>query len=177
MKQRLKQGPATERLILSRFLHERRVGSDVLVELRGELLQLLRRWFAGCGGGATLLDGQCNAIAVVPLGFGMGGESSPRHPCLLRRADRNWPAASGWHAHGHPWADLPWLRRFSIHKDRILITTTPYSSVGWLKELLWDPWNESKGTHELIDVIRFDSTENPAFPREEFERARATLPR
>jgi len=69
------------------------------------------------------------------------------------------------------------VRRLSIHQGRILITTTPYSSVGWLKELLWDPWNESKGTHPLFDVIRFDSTENPAFPREEFERARAALPR
>ena len=25
-------------------------------------------------------------------------------------------------------------------------------------------------------MIRFDSTDNPAFPREEWERARATLP-
>jgi hypothetical protein len=69
------------------------------------------------------------------------------------------------------------MRRLSIHQGRVLITTTPYSSTGWLKQTLWDPWNESKGTHALIDVVRFDSTENPAFPREEFERAQETLPR
>jgi hypothetical protein len=67
------------------------------------------------------------------------------------------------------------LRRLSIHQGRVLLTTTPYD-LGWLKQLLWDPWNDSKGKHPLIDVVRFDSTENPAFPRAEFERARAAMP-
>lgn len=67
-------------------------------------------------------------------------------------------------------------RRLAMHKGRVLITTTPYD-LGWLKQKLWDPWIESKGNHPLIDVIRFDSTENPAFPLEEFERARHDLPR
>ena len=67
------------------------------------------------------------------------------------------------------------LRRLSIHEGRALITTTPYD-LGWLKQLLWDPWTEAKHNHPLIDVVRFDSTANPAFPKREFERARRELP-
>jgi hypothetical protein len=66
-------------------------------------------------------------------------------------------------------------RRLSIHQGRALLTTTPYD-LGWLKQRLWDPWKAAGRRHRLIDVIRFESTENPAFPREEFERARASLP-
>lgn len=68
------------------------------------------------------------------------------------------------------------LRRLSIHQGRALITTTPYD-LGWLKQKLWDPWIAAGKDHPEIDVIRFDSTENPAFPREEFLRAKADLPR
>lgn len=67
-------------------------------------------------------------------------------------------------------------RRLSINEGRALITTTPYD-LGWLKQKLFDPWQAANGKHPLIDVIRFDSTENPAFPRAEFERARDSLPR
>ena len=64
------------------------------------------------------------------------------------------------------------LRRLSIFRGRALITTTPYD-LGWLKQKLWDRWK--KGNPD-IDVIHFDSTQNPAFPPEEFERARRDLP-
>lgn len=67
-------------------------------------------------------------------------------------------------------------RRLAIYEGRALLTTTPYD-LGWLKQKIWDPWQEAKGAHPLIDVIRFDSTENPAFPRAEFERAQRDLPR
>ena len=67
-------------------------------------------------------------------------------------------------------------RRLSIHEGRALLTTTPYD-LGWLKQMLWDPWKAAGQNHPFIDVIRFDSIENPAFPRKEFERARETLPR
>lgn len=63
-------------------------------------------------------------------------------------------------------------RRLSIHEGRALITTTPYD-LGWLKQQLWDRW---KAGEKTVDVIRFDSTENPAFPPAEFERARGSLP-
>ena len=65
------------------------------------------------------------------------------------------------------------LRRLSLSMGRILFTTTPYD-LGWLKQQLWDKW---KSSDPDIDVIRFDSTENPAFPQAEFERARRDLPR
>lgn len=66
-------------------------------------------------------------------------------------------------------------RRLSVNQGRALITTTPYD-LGWLKVKIWDQWQAAKGKHPDIDVIRFDSTQNPAFPKAEFERARANLP-
>ncbi len=65
------------------------------------------------------------------------------------------------------------LRRLSLHLGRILITTTIYN-LGWLKSKIWDRW---RAQDPDIDVIRFESIQNPAFPREEFERARRDLPR
>ncbi len=67
-------------------------------------------------------------------------------------------------------------RRLSIHQGRALITTTPYD-LGWLKQKLFDPWQKSGRRHPDIDVVRFDSTRNPSFPKEEFERAERELPR
>lgn len=67
-------------------------------------------------------------------------------------------------------------RRLSIDQGRVLLTTTPYN-LGWLKQLIQDPWDEAKGNHPEIDLIRFDSTLNPAFPREEYKRAQRDLPR
>ncbi len=66
-------------------------------------------------------------------------------------------------------------RRLSIHEGRVLLTTTPYD-LGWLKQRLWDPWIAAKRNHPEIEVVRFDSIENPAFPKSEFERARRELP-
>lgn len=67
-------------------------------------------------------------------------------------------------------------RRLAIHEGRALITTTPYD-LGWVKQKLWNLWQESGGRHPEIEVIRFASTENPRFPVAEFERARRVLPR
>lgn len=64
------------------------------------------------------------------------------------------------------------LRRLSLHLGRVLITTTIYT-LGWLKKKFWD----RRAVDPDIDIIRFKSTENPAFPREEYERARRDLPR
>lgn len=72
------------------------------------------------------------------------------------------------------------LRRLSLSQGRVLLTTTPYD-LGWLKQQLYDRWKrigtetEQPGDAD-IEVIRFDSTENPLFPRAEFERARRDLP-
>lgn len=64
-------------------------------------------------------------------------------------------------------------RRTARWQGRILITTTPYAVRGWLAELI----ASAQRGDPYVDVIRFDSTENPAFPREEFEEARRKLPR
>jgi hypothetical protein len=70
------------------------------------------------------------------------------------------------------------LRRLSLAMGRVLLTTTPYN-LGWLKQRLFDPWQKARregSEHPEIDVVRFDSTENPNFPQAEFERARRELP-
>ena len=64
-------------------------------------------------------------------------------------------------------------RRLSLARGRVLVTTTPYS-LGWLKQQFYDKW---KAGDPSIDVIRFESIENPVFPIEEFEEQRALLPR
>jgi hypothetical protein len=67
-------------------------------------------------------------------------------------------------------------RRIAVHQARVLITTTPFN-LGWLKEKIHDPAKRAGGDHPEIDLFRFDSTENPAFPPEEYERARRDMPR
>ena len=64
------------------------------------------------------------------------------------------------------------MRRLSLSLGRVLLGTTLYT-LGWLKTQIYDRWRAGDPT---IDVIQFDSTTNPAFPREEMERARATMP-
>jgi hypothetical protein len=65
------------------------------------------------------------------------------------------------------------LRRLSIHQGRVLITTTPYN-LGWLKLKIWDRFQAGDPD---IDVIRFRSIDNPAFPMAEYLRAKRDLPR
>jgi hypothetical protein len=64
-------------------------------------------------------------------------------------------------------------RRAAIYKARILMTTTLYC-LGWLKMDIYDPWLNH--TDPDIDVIQFDSIENPAFPRDEYSRLKGTMP-
>lgn len=66
-------------------------------------------------------------------------------------------------------------RRLSIDRGRMLLTTTIYN-LGWIKQRIWDRWEQAKRNHPEIEVINFDSTANPAFPREEWEKARRDLP-
>jgi hypothetical protein len=64
------------------------------------------------------------------------------------------------------------LRRLSLAMGRVLLTTTVYV-LGWIKSVLYDPWRRGDAT---IKVVHFDSTENPKFPKAEWERAKASLP-
>jgi hypothetical protein len=63
-------------------------------------------------------------------------------------------------------------RRLSISQGKVLFTTTLYDW-GWFKSEIYDRWE--KGDPDYA-VIQFDSILNPAFPKEEYERARMTLP-
>ena len=67
------------------------------------------------------------------------------------------------------------LGRLSLVEGRVLITTRPYDW-GWLKQTLYDPWENARRNHPLIDVITFRSIDNPAFPKAEYERARLSMP-
>ncbi|MGV3723809.1 MAG: terminase large subunit domain-containing protein, partial [Actinomycetota bacterium] len=64
------------------------------------------------------------------------------------------------------------LRRLSLFRGRALGTTTIYD-LGWLKVNIYDRWEQGDPT---IEVVQFDSTENPAFSREEFEERQASMP-
>lgn len=63
-------------------------------------------------------------------------------------------------------------RRLSLSQGRVLFTTSLYHW-GWLKLDVYDRWRGGDGD---IDVIQFDSIENPTFPRQEYERAQSVLP-
>ncbi len=65
--------------------------------------------------------------------------------------------------------------RLALDRGRMLVGTRPYD-LGWLKKEIHDEWTAAGQSHPDIDVVNFDSTSNPAFPPEEFERARRTLP-
>lgn len=64
------------------------------------------------------------------------------------------------------------LRRLSLSQGRVLGGTTVYN-LGWVKTEIYDKWKAGDPDYK---VVQFDSTENPAFPVEEFERARRDLP-
>lgn len=63
------------------------------------------------------------------------------------------------------------LRRLSLAEGRVLVTTSVYA-LHWLKGLI----EKSNAGDTSIEVVRFDSTENPMFPQDEFERAQRDLP-
>ena len=64
------------------------------------------------------------------------------------------------------------LRRLALSQGRLLGTTTPYNS-GFLKTEWYDRWVAGD---ENYDVVQFDSIMNPVFPKEEYYRAKATMP-
>lgn len=63
-------------------------------------------------------------------------------------------------------------RRLSLSMGRVLGTTTIYG-INWVKHDIYDRW---KAGDTDIDIIQVDALSNPAFPKEEYERARRNLP-
>jgi hypothetical protein len=96
---------------------------------------------------------------------GGGLESATARAALLDEAGQDGFTLDIWEAV---------RRRVALTRGRLLLGTTIYN-MGWLKQQVYDPWEKAKQQHPEIDVIQFDSTENPAFPREEYERARAEM--
>lgn len=78
--------------------------------------------------------------------------------------------------------------RVAVFQGRILITTTPYGS-GWFKELcdrckIITPWGKVQPHHVApnvapprIEIVHFKSIMNPAFPLEEYEESKRTMPK
>ncbi len=63
-------------------------------------------------------------------------------------------------------------RRLSLYQGQVLGGTTIYN-LGWLKQMIYDRW---RAGDEEIDIIQFGSVMNPAFPDEEAESAKRSLP-
>lgn len=61
-----------------------------------------------------------------------------------------------------------------VKMGRFVGGSTVYE-LNWIEDL-YNEWERSGGDHPMLDFIRFDSTANPAFPREQWELAKATLP-
>ena len=64
------------------------------------------------------------------------------------------------------------MGRAARKQAQIMLTTTPYS-LNWVNRDLYKPW--TLGKRPDVDIFQFDSTENPSFPKEEFERQRALM--
>lgn len=64
-------------------------------------------------------------------------------------------------------------RRMSLTQGRVMGGTTLYNR-GWLKSQVYDRWLAGDPNFE---IIQFASYINPAFPREEFDRMVATMPK
>jgi hypothetical protein len=97
---------------------------------------------------------------------GGGLESATARAAILDEAGMDSFTLGSW---------LALRRRLSLSRGRICLGTTIYN-LGWLKQQIYDPWERAKGQHPELDVIQFDSAENPEFPREEYEWAERNLP-
>ncbi len=64
-------------------------------------------------------------------------------------------------------------RRLALSRGRILLGTSLYQPNGWVKRDVYDKWVAGDKDY---DVIQCDSTANPNFTKEEFERIRGTMP-
>jgi hypothetical protein len=139
--------------------------------LKLKMLPEFRRYFeATLGLGAWQAAGKTFAFhdGLTRVIFGTAQspeslESATAKAAWLDEAGQNQFRLESWEAI---------LRRLSLHQGRALMGTTPYN-LGWLKSQVYDRWLAGDVDYE---VVQFESIANPAFPRAEYERARATLP-
>ena len=64
-------------------------------------------------------------------------------------------------------------RRNAINNGRILFATTLYDVSNWYRVELYDRW---KAGNPTINIIQCPSISNPAYPREQWDDAKQTLP-
>jgi len=70
------------------------------------------------------------------------------------------------------------LGRLSVHRGRILYTTTPYQ-LGWLESEVHDPAKKERAlppAQRTYELVQYASTMNPAFSEEEFAEMRRKMP-
>ena len=108
-------------------------------------------------------DPMWGRVMLLSAEAGSGLESSTAKAAWLDEVGQDEWDVTQWEAI---------LRRLAINRGRALMTTTVYN-IGWLKSEVYDRWLQGDPDY---DVIQFDSTINPAFPKDEFERARRTMP-
>lgn len=108
-------------------------------------------------------DAMWGRIILRSAAAGGGLESATAKAALLDEAGQDQFGVEDWEAV---------LRRLSLSQGRVFIGTTPYN-LGWLKSEVYDRWTAGD---PLYEVIQFASTENPAFPAAEYERAQASMP-
>lgn len=111
----------------------------------------------------TASDPMWGRIILRSASAGGGLESATAKAAILDEAGQDEFGVEDWEAV---------LRRLSLSQGRAIIGTTPYN-VGWLKSLFHDRWTAGDPNYE---VVQFKSTANPQFPREEYERAKQTMP-
>jgi hypothetical protein len=108
-------------------------------------------------------DPMWGRIILRSASAGGGLESATAKGAVLDEAGQDSFGVEDWEAV---------LRRLSLSQGRVLLGTTPYN-LGWLKTQIYDRWVKGEPGYE---VIQFKSTENPMFPKAEYERAKATMP-
>ena len=123
----------------------------------------IKGWTWQSGIGVLSKDGT-NIRVIIRSAQAKGGlESAEARAAWLDECGQDEFQVTAWQAI---------QRRLALNQGRALLTTTPYN-LGWLKFEIFDRW---KGGNPDYDVIQFASTMNPAFPAEEYERARSVLP-
>lgn len=127
-----------------------------------------RRFTFSKAGARRLFGDRCDPYIETNVFFGYAAdpdslESATAKAAWLDEAGQRKFKLGSWEAI---------QRRLALNQGRALITTTPYD-LGWLKQKIWDKW---KAGDKTIDVVRFESTANPRFSQEEFNRAREELP-
>lgn len=156
----------TFKLLELKALPEFRRWFEHLLRLGTYTASPVRRFVVSKSGEQRLFGAEQSKPTTIYFGYAADPESLESATCRgawLDEAGQKKFKLGSWEAI---------LRRLSLAQGRVLITTTLYD-LGWLKQQLWDKWRAGNAD---IEIVRFESIANPAFPREEFERARRDLP-